>query len=163
MHVVLPTPGGPVISICLLFPTVHPKPNRASSFFHYRNYIIDKVKTKKNIIVVGPRLLISLDKSADRTDAGLYLPPTVKDKEDVLGGYIVKTGPGYPIHDSPLMSDEPWAASRKETRYVPLEAREGDYALFLKKEGVEIQFEGEKYLIVPHSAILALIRTDIVE
>lgn len=121
------------------------------------------MKTKKNLIVIGPRVLISIDKNEDRTDAGLYLPPTVKEKEDVLGGYIVKTGPGYPIHDANTISEEPWAAKSKETRYLPLEANEGDYALFLKKEGVEIQFEGEKYLIVPHSAILALVRTDLVE
>lgn len=121
------------------------------------------MKAKKNLVVVGPRVLISLDKSQDRTDAGLYLPPTVKEKEDVLGGYIVKTGPGYPIHDSSVLSEEPWAASRKETKYISLEAREGDYALFLKKDGIEIQFEGDKYLVVPHSAILALLRTEIVE
>jgi chaperonin GroES len=121
------------------------------------------MKAKKNLIVVGPRVLVSFDKSENRTDAGLYLPPTVKDKEDVFGGYIVKTGPGYPIHDSSIVSEEPWAASGTETRYLPLEAKEGDYALFLRKDGVEIQFEGDKYLIVPHSAILALVRTEIVE
>ena len=121
------------------------------------------MKAKKNLIVVGPRVLVAIDKSQDRTDAGLYLPPTVKEKEDVLGGHIVKTGPGYPIHDASAVTEEPWAAKSKEPRYLPLEANEGDYALFLKKDGVEIQFEGEKYLIVPHSAILALVRTDLVE
>lgn len=33
----------------------------------------------------------------------------------------------------------------------------------LKEAAVEIEFEGRKYLIVPHSAILALVRTEIAE
>jgi hypothetical protein len=39
-----------------------------------------------------------------------------------------------------------------------MEVRSGDYALFLRKAAVEIQYEGEKYFIVPQSAILVLIR-----
>ena len=41
-----------------------------------------------------------------------------------------------------------------------MQAEKGDYALFLKKMAVEIKFEGEKYLIVPHSSILVLIRDE---
>jgi chaperonin GroES len=48
-------------------------------------------------------------------------------------------------------------------KYIPLQASEGDYALFLKDAAVEIEFEGRKYLIVPHSAILAIVRTEIAE
>jgi len=48
-------------------------------------------------------------------------------------------------------------------KYIPLQACEGDYALFLKDAGIEIEFEEKKYLIVPHSAILVLIRTTIIE
>lgn len=121
------------------------------------------MKAKKKLVVVGPRVLISPDRSEGRTDSGLYLPPTVKEKEEVHGGFVVKTGPGYPVPDVASLSEEPWARPGGETRYIPLQAQEGDYALFLKKEAVEIEFEGEKYLIVPHSAILALARTEIVE
>jgi co-chaperonin GroES (HSP10) len=39
-----------------------------------------------------------------------------------------------------------------------MQAREGDYALFLKKSSVEIKFEGEEYLVVPQAAILLLLR-----
>lgn len=114
-------------------------------------------------MVVGPRVLITADKSEGRTDAGLYLPPTVREKEEVQGGFVVKTGPGYPVPDVSAVNEEPWSRPGTETKYIPLQAQEGDYALFLKKEAVEIEFEGEKYLIVPHSAILALARTEIEE
>lgn len=121
------------------------------------------MKAKKNLIIVGDRVLIEPDEGMDKTSSGLYLPPTVKEKEKVMGGYVVKTGPGYAIHD-PNISEEPWTVNkRKEVKYIPLQASEGDYAIFLKEAGVEIEFEGKKYLILPYSAILALVRIDITE
>ena len=121
------------------------------------------MKAKKNLIIVGDRVLIEPDEGIDKTSAGLYLPPTVKEKEKVLSGYVVKTGPGYPVPDM-AASEEPWASEkRKEVKYVPLQATEGDYAIFLRESAVEIQFEDKKYLIVPHTAILALVRLEITE
>ena len=120
------------------------------------------MKTKKNIVIIGDRVLIDLDDKMDRTSSGLYLPATVKEKEKVYGGYVVKVGPGYPVHD-PNASDEPWIAKkRQDLKFIPLQAAEGDYAIFLRESAVEIEFEGKKYLIVPHSSILALIRTELV-
>lgn len=121
------------------------------------------MKAKKNLIVVGDRVLIDQDEGSDKTSSGLYLPDTVKAKEKVVGGYVVKAGPGYAIHN-PNASDEPWAAATsQEVRYIPLQASEGDYAIFLKDSAVEIEFEGKKYLIVPHSSILALVRTELTD
>ncbi len=120
------------------------------------------MKAKKNIIVVGDRVLIDPDDKTDRTSTGLYLPPTVKEKEKVQGGYVVKVGPGYAVHD-PNAGEEPWTPKKPQRlRYIPLEATEGDYAIFLREAAVEIEFEGKKYLIVPYSSILALMRTDLV-
>ena len=45
-----------------------------------------------------------------------------------------------------------------EARFVPMQAKRGDYALFFRKAAVEITFEGERYLVVPQQAILALVR-----
>ncbi len=56
--------------------------------------------TKQEIIIVGPRVLISPDTGEEKTKSGLYLPPTVREKEEVTGGLIIKTGPGYPVPDS---------------------------------------------------------------
>ena len=125
---------------------------------------IGAVKAKRNLIVVGDRVLIDPDERMNKTTSGLYLPPTVKEKEKVMGGHIVKVGPGYPVHDPNVIIEEPWTSKNKlEMKYIPLQATEGDYALFLKDAAVEIEFEGRKYLIVPHSAILAIVRTEIAE
>ena len=117
---------------------------------------------KKHIIVVGDRALIVPDNDKDRTAHGLYLPPSVREKEKIQAGYILKIGPGYPVPNPQFIDQEPWSTTPKEpVKYIPLQAEEGDYALFLKDHAIEIEFEEKKYLLVPHSAILILIRKDI--
>lgn len=118
-------------------------------------------KGNKELVVVGDRVLVKQEELEERTEVGLYLPQTVVEKEEVQGGRIVTTGPGIPLPETPE-DDEPWRTSNKEPRYIPLQAEPGDYALFLKKASMEIKFEGEKYLIVPHASILVLVR-DVIE
>lgn len=93
-----------------------------------------------------------------RTESGLVLPATVKEKEQIQSGYVVKTGPGYPIPSQEV--DEAWKEDTQKTKYIGMQAEEGDLAIFLKSKSHEIQFEHEDYLIVPHGAILLLIRED---
>ena len=112
----------------------------------------------KELIVVGDRVLILPDEGGDRTDSGLYLPQGVKEKDKVQAGTIIKTGPGYPIPDPAALEIEPWQAPKFENKYFPLQARPGDYCIFLRSSGIEIEFEGKKYIVVPHSAILVLVR-----
>lgn len=122
------------------------------------------MKTKRELIIVGDRVLIEPDEKTDKTNAGLFLPPTVKEKDKIISGRIIKVGPGYPVNDPSSILEEPWKQSVSESiRYIPLQAQEGDYAFFLKDAGLEIEFEDRKYLIVPHSALIALIRTSIVD
>ena len=115
---------------------------------------------RKKIVVIGDRVLIKPDRDEERTKVGLYLPQTVKDKEDVVGGTVVQTGPGIPLADPADLSEEPWKRQSKEMKFLPVQAMPGDYALFLQKAGVEISYQGEHYIIVPQSAILVLIRDD---
>jgi co-chaperonin GroES (HSP10) len=113
---------------------------------------------QKELIVVGDRVLILPDEGDERTDTGLYLPQGVKEKEKVQSGRVCKVGPGYPIPDPSSLDIEPWQTAKFENRYFPLEAREGDYCIFLRNAGIEISFEGKKFIVVPHSAILVLLR-----
>ncbi|MEQ9299668.1 MAG: co-chaperone GroES family protein [Cyclobacteriaceae bacterium] len=113
----------------------------------------------KNIIVVGDRLLVKPKKSSEKTESGLFLPPGVKEKEKVQSGYVVKAGPGYPI-PLPVESDEPWKTDEEKVKYVPLQVREGDLAVFLQAGAYEIQYEKEKYFIVPQSSILMIEREE---
>jgi len=112
----------------------------------------------KKLIVIGDRVLIRLSKPNERTDSGLYLPPGVQEKEKVQQGYIIKTGPGYAI---PLpVENEPWKSEEEQVKYIPLQAKEGDLAIFLLSGATEVIYEGEKYFIVPQSAILMLERDE---
>ena len=112
----------------------------------------------KKLIVIGDRVLIRLSKPNERTDSGLYLPPGVQEKEKVQQGYIIKTGPGYAI---PMpIENESWKSEEDQVKYIPLQAKEGDLAIFLLSGATEVIYEGEKYFIVPQSAILMLERDE---
>ncbi|MTI88501.1 MAG: co-chaperone GroES [Balneolaceae bacterium] len=111
----------------------------------------------ENFIVVGDRVLVKPRDMETHTRSGLVLPASVKEKEEIQSGYIVKTGPGYPIPNTDY--NEAWKAS-EDTKYIGMQAMEGDLAIFLKNKAYEIEFENEKYLIVPHAAILLLIRDE---
>jgi chaperonin GroES len=117
------------------------------------------IRTQRKIVLVGDKVLISPDKNQEKTEHGLYLPPGVRDKEKVQGGIVVQAGPGYAIANPNFIDQEPWSTSPREpVKYIPLQAEPGDYALFLRDQAVEIEYEGEKYFILGHSSILMLIR-----
>ncbi|MDF7817516.1 co-chaperone GroES family protein [Runella sp. MFBS21] len=110
----------------------------------------------KRLIVVGDRVLIKPKNPVDQTSSGLYLPATVTEKEQVQSGYVIKVGPGYPI-PSPV-EDEPWKETEEKVKYMPLQAQEGDLAIYLQRNAIEVMYNDEKYIIVPQSAILMLER-----
>ena len=111
------------------------------------------------LIVVGDRVLIQPEEGEDRTDVGLYLPPTAIDRQAVQSGRVIATGPGTPLSEPASLDDEPWRISgSQETRYVPMQAQIGDFALFFRKAAVEITYESKRYLVVPLAAILVLVR-----
>jgi chaperonin GroES len=114
--------------------------------------------TFKKLVVIGDRVLIRLTKPNERTDSGLFLPPGVQEREKVQQGYVIKTGPGYAI---PMpFEGEAWQSEEEKVKYVPLQAREGDIAIFLLSAATEVMYGGEKYFIVPHSSILMLEREE---
>ncbi len=112
----------------------------------------------EKFVVVGDRVLIKPREMETHTKSGLVLPATVKEKEEIQSGYIIKTGPGYPIPSQDI--EEPWKPENNAPRFMALQAKEGDLAIFLKSRSHEIEFENEKFLIVPHLAILLLIRDE---
>jgi chaperonin GroES len=116
-------------------------------------------KDLDKLIVIGDRILIKPKVPQSKTRSGLFLPPGVNENEKVLIGYVVKVGPGYPI-PSVNDADEPWKNVSDEPRYVPLQPKEGDQAVYLQSSAIEIEFNQEKYVVVPHSAILLLLRDD---
>jgi co-chaperonin GroES (HSP10) len=112
------------------------------------------------LIVVGDRVLIKPKSQTNKSRGGLYLPPGYKEKEELQTGYIVKAGPGYPIPLPTEGSDEPWRKQDDRTKYIPLQAKVGDLAIFMQKGAVEIIFHDIKYFIVPQHSILLLERDE---
>ncbi|NMM49723.1 co-chaperone GroES [Marinigracilibium pacificum] len=113
----------------------------------------------KRLIIVGDRVLIKPAKTEEKTASGLFLPPGVREKEKIQTGYVMKTGPGYPI---PLPSEEEelWKGEKESIKYIPLQAKEGDLAIFLQKGAIELEYENEKYFIVPQASLLMLEREE---
>jgi len=116
-------------------------------------------KDLQKLIVIGDRILIKPKIPQAQTKSGLYLPPGVNENEKVQIGYVLKVGPGYPI-PSVSDTDEPWKNRSDEPKYVPLQPKEGDQAVYLQNNAIEIEFNKEKYIVVPQSAILLLLRDE---
>ena len=133
-----------------------------NTYFYY-SFLSIMSKQENNLlnrlIVVGDRVLIKPKTLSNKTKSGLFLPPGYKEKEAIQTGFIIKVGPGYPI---PLSGeeDEAWKKTEEQIKYIPLQAHEGDLAIFLQKGAIEIVYNGEKYFIVPQSSILLLERDE---
>jgi len=121
--------------------------------------LITEEQNVGKFIMIGDRVLIRPKNQQGVTTSGLFLPPSVLENEKTNSGYVVNVGPGYPI---PAMTDgdEPWKEKKDEVKYVPLQAKVGDLAVYLNRSGWEIEFNKEKYIILPHSSILMLIRDE---
>ncbi len=112
----------------------------------------------KRLIVMGDRVLIAPDDGDERTEVGLYLPPSVAERDTVQGGRVVAKGPGIPLVEPGLSETEIWQEGSRTMRHLPMQVEVGDYTIFLKKAAVEIKFEGKKYLVTPQSALLLILR-----
>jgi chaperonin GroES len=114
---------------------------------------------KREVIVVGEKVLIKPEEETAKTPSGLYLPQGVREREAVGGGYVVNVGPGYPTVGPPTDA-EPWSkgGSHGEMHYLPLQARKGDFAVYLRNAAVDVEFDETAYVIISHANILLLIR-----
>lgn len=88
-----------------------------------------------NIQPLADRVLV-LPTSAEEKVGGIIIPDTVKEKP--LNGKIVAVGEG--------------------TKDEKMILKEGDNVLYGKYSGTEIELEGEKYLMMRQSDVLAIIK-----
>ncbi|MDM7993169.1 MAG: co-chaperone GroES family protein [Candidatus Fermentibacter sp.] len=116
---------------------------------------------KKHLLVLGDRLLVSPMSAGERTHTGLYLPDSAVEGKKVSGGWVEAVGPGYPVSATPGSEEEPWKQPQAiKPQYIPLQARKGDFAMYVRSSAFELTLEGKKYFVVPYSAVLALLRED---
>jgi co-chaperonin GroES (HSP10) len=114
-------------------------------------------KELDKFLMIGDKVLVKPTNPQGKTKSGLLLPPSVQDGEKLQTGYVIKTGPGLPL-PSHADEGESWKKKEEEVSYLPLQAREGDLAVYLQSAGFEVIINDEKYLILPHSSILMLVR-----
>ena len=88
-----------------------------------------------NIKPLADRLLIKPAPAEEKTAGGIIIPDTAKEKP--LQGEVVATGEG----------------TKDETMVL----KAGDVVLYGKYAGTEVEYEGEKYLIMRQSDVLAVL------
>ena len=114
-------------------------------------------KELDKFLMIGDKVLVKPTNPQGKTKSGLLLPPSVQEGEKLQTGYIIKTGPGIPL-PSHSEDDEVWKKKEDKTYYLPLQANEGDLAVYIQSAGFEVIINEEKYLILSHSSILMLVR-----
>jgi len=116
-------------------------------------------KELDKFLMIGDKVLVKPTNPQGQTKSGLLLPPTVQEGERLQTGYVIKAGPGIaiPSHADEL---EAWQKKEDKTSYIPLQVKEGDFAIYLQNAGFELLINDEKYVILPHSSILMLVRDE---
>ena len=113
-------------------------------------------KELDKFLMIGDKVLVKPTNPQGKTKSGLLLPPLVQEGEKLQTGYVIKTGPGIPLPSQ--QEDEIWKKNEDKISYLPLQAKEGDLAVYLQNSGFEVNINDEKYLILPHSSIFMLMR-----
>jgi len=97
-------------------------------------------KTKVNIRPLADRVIVQRAEAEDKTAGGILLPESAKDKPKE--GKVISVGDGRVLDDG--------------TRQA-LSVKAGDRVLFSSYAGTEVKYQGEEYLIVGESELLAVI------
>ncbi len=93
-----------------------------------------------NLRPLSDRLLVKPIEQEETTTSGIFLPETAKEKPQQ--GQVLAAGPG----------------SRKEDgARIEMDVKAGDRVLYAKYAGTEIKMDGDKYLILRESDILAVV------
>src|SRR5919201_6965399 len=96
--------------------------------------------TKVSVNPLADRVVVRPLEETEQMRGGLYIPDTAKEKPQQ--GEIIAVGPGR---------------FEKDKR-VPMEISVGDKVLYGKYSGTEVTIDGEQYLILRESDVLAVIR-----
>ena len=98
-------------------------------------------KTKVRIRPLHDRLIVERDEAASQTDAGIYLPESSKDRP--------KSGTVVSVGDGRLNTDT--------GERIAMGVKAGDKIIFTSYAGTEIKLDGDEYLIMNESDILAIV------
>ena len=88
---------------------------------------------------LGERVVIKMMESEETTKRGIVLPGNAKEKQQVAE--VVAVGPGAIV----------------DGKEVKMEVKVGDKVLISKYAGTEVKFDGQEYIILKQSDILAVV------
>jgi len=97
-------------------------------------------KTKLDITPMADRVVVQPAEETEEMRGGLYIPDTAKEKPQQ--GHVVAVGPGRLNDDGDR---------------IPMEVKVGDRVLYGKYSGTEVSLDGNDYLIVKESDVLAVL------
>ena len=93
-----------------------------------------------NLKPLGDRVVVKPSEQEEQTKSGIFLPETAKEKPQQ--GTIIAVGPGV-RNDS---GDR-----------VAMDVEEGNIVLYAKYAGTSIKLDGDEYLILKESDVLAIV------
>lgn len=93
-----------------------------------------------NIKPLGERVVLKVLESEERTKSGIVLPDTAKEKPQM--GKVLAVGAGKLLENG---------------QKVALDVKVGDKVLFAKYAGTEVKLDGEEYMVLKESDILAVV------
>ncbi len=88
---------------------------------------------------LSDRIVLKVIEEDEKTPGGIVLPDTAKEKPTV--GEVIAVGPGRTLDNG--------------QRVAP-EVKKGDKVVFSRYGGTEVKINGEEYLIIRESDILAI-------
>lgn len=92
-----------------------------------------------NLKPLGDRVVIKVKEEQEKTASGIVLPGTAKEKPQEAK--VIAVGSGEVV----------------DGKKLELEVKVGDNVIYSKYSGTEVKIEGEEYLIVRQSDILAIV------
>lgn len=93
-----------------------------------------------NITPLGERIVIKVLESEEKTKSGIFIPDTAKEKPQM--GEVMAVGTGRVLENG---------------QKVALDVKVGDKILFAKYAGTEVKLDGEEYMVLKESDVLAIV------
>ena len=93
-----------------------------------------------NIKPLGERVVLKVLESEEKTKSGIVLPDSAKEKPQM--GKVLAVGNGKLLENG---------------QRVALDVKAGDKVLFAKYAGTEVKLDGEEYMVLKETDILAIV------
>lgn len=92
------------------------------------------------ITPLGERIVIKVLESEEKTKSGIFIPDTAKEKPQM--GEVMAVGSGRVLENG---------------QKIALDVKVGDKVLFAKYAGTEVKLDGEEYMVLKESDVLAIV------